>query len=185
MTRHALRNAAAALIAASVLSGCATATFQFVSDPEGAVVKTAAGAAVMGTTPFGFTVDKDSLKPYATTPGCYQLPSGYEAAWGSGAKAATASPLTVCTPEDGNSVRFVIRFERPKDAPGLEDDLRTALRNAQERAVREAYRAAAAQSALDMELGFGWGWGWGPMWGPGPRGHRPPPPPPPPRPPKH
>lgn len=182
MARHFLRTLSAAGLACALLSGCATATFQFVSDPEGAVVRTSAGSAVLGTTPFGFSVDKDSLAAYATTPGCYQLPAGYEATWGSGAKAATESPLTLCSPGSDDPL-FRIQFDRPKDAPGLEDDLKTALRNAQTRAATEAARAAAAQRELDMQMGFGWG--WGPFMAPPPplRGHRPPPPPPP-RPPR-
>lgn len=171
-----LKCAAAASLAALLLSGCAAATFQFTSDPEGAVIRTSAGGGVIGTAPCSFTVDKDSLKPYMTTPGCYQLPYGYEAVWGSGARAATASPLSVCAP-DGSDIVFRFNFSRPKDAPGLEDDLKTALKLAQDRAAREAARADAAESALDMQ--FGMGWGWAP---PPPPPRRPPPPPRPPRP---
>ena len=57
-----LKCAAAASLAALLLSGCAAATFQFTSDPEGAVIRTSAGGGVIGTAPCSFTVDKDSLK---------------------------------------------------------------------------------------------------------------------------
>ncbi|MCG5030926.1 hypothetical protein MAF45_05635 [Mesosutterella sp. OilRF-GAM-744-9] len=167
--------------AAVALTGCATASFQFVSDPEGAVVKALDSGSVVGTTPFTVTMERDKIANLMTRPGCYRLPSGYEAVWGSGAKAASASPLELCDPGGSRDVTFQIRFDRPKDAPGLENDLRTALRNAQRRADLERARAEAAERDLEMMDGWGWGgWFGGPMfWWPPPRGHRPPPPPPP------
>ena len=178
--KKAIRTAALGCAAVLALSGCASATFQFVSDPEGAEIRTTAGGSAIGTAPFSFTADADSLRNYATTPGCYRLPYGYEAKWASGATETTEDPINICAqPGDRNPV-FTFRFTRPKDAPGLETDLQAALKNAQARAAREAARAAALE---DQMMWDGWGWGpfWGPMWVAPPRGrwHRPPPPPPP------
>ena len=61
----------AAILAALILSGCSSATLQFASDPEGAVVRTSGNGSVLGTTPFSVSVDPDSLARYATSPGCY------------------------------------------------------------------------------------------------------------------
>lgn len=173
----------AAILAALILSGCSSATLQFASDPEGAVVRTSGNGSVLGTTPFSVSVDPDSLARYATSPGCYRLPYGYDFIWESGAKVSTASPLDMCSMTSGKNQVFRFSFTRPKDAPGLETDLRVALKNAQERARREAERAAQLENEqLMMNMGWGgWGWGWGPMYmGPGPRFRPPPPPPPPP-----
>ena len=58
---------------------------------------------------------------------------------------------------------MTVTLERPKDAPGLEEDLRNAVRHASERA-----RAAEAErDRMELYLDHGWGWGWGPGWGPG------------------
>ena len=51
----------AAILAALILSGCSSATLQFASDPEGAVVRTSGNGSVLGTTPFSVSVDPDSL----------------------------------------------------------------------------------------------------------------------------
>ena len=165
-----MRRSLLALAASSalLLGGCAVAEFQFVSEPEGAVVTGGPAGSAMGTAPFGFTVEKKELDAYMTTPGCYRLPGGYTATWASGAKSSTAAPLDICSP--GDNPTFVIRFDRPKDAPGVETDLRAALKNAQLRAEREAMRARMAE--MDREMDLFWGFGF---WGPGP-GYGPPPP---------
>ena len=54
----------AAILAALILSGCSSATLQFASDPEGAVVRTSGNGSVLGTTPFSVSVDPDSLRLY-------------------------------------------------------------------------------------------------------------------------
>ena len=102
-----------ALTAASalLLGGCAVAEFQFVSEPEGAVVTNTANGSTVGTAPFAFTVEKKSLDAYQTTPGCYRLPGGYTATWASGAKFSTSSPLDFWSPADNPT--FVIRVDRP------------------------------------------------------------------------
>ena len=145
----------AAILAALILSGCSSATLQFASDPEGAVVRTSGNGSVLGTTPFSVSVDPDSLARYATSPGCYRLPYGYDFIWESGAKVSTASPLDMCSMTSGKNQVFRFSFSRPKDAPGLETDLRVALKNAQERARREAERAAQLENEqLMMDMGL-------------------------------
>ena len=93
----------AAILAALILSGCSSATLQFASDPEGAVVRTSGNGSVLGTTPFSVSVDPDSLARYATSPGCYRLPYGYDFIWESGAKVSTASPLDMCSMTSGKN----------------------------------------------------------------------------------
>ena len=152
----------AAILAALILSGCSSATLQFASDPEGAVVRTSGNGSVLGTTPFSVSVDPDSLARYATSPGCYRLPYGYDFIWESGAKVSTASPLDMCSMTSGKNQVFRFSFSRPKDAPGLETDLRVALKNAQERARREAERAAQLENEqLMMDMGWRLGLGLG------------------------
>ena len=54
----------AAILAALILSGCSSATLQFASDPEGAVVRTSGNGSVLGTTPFSVSVDRWRVTPH-------------------------------------------------------------------------------------------------------------------------
>lgn len=54
--------------------------------------------------------------------GCAAI-AGVTYTWPSGAKATSANPIRLC----GEQSTFRVHLERPKDAPGLETDLKNAL----------------------------------------------------------
>lgn len=139
----------AALLVAG-LTGCTT-YIDVSSDPEGALITDPTGAVVYGYAPVSVPFDQDVLKANAIPGRCPEVP-GFMAKWPSGATALTASPLPVCDLTHG----LHIMLTRPKDAPGLDQDLTWALKRAQERArIAEAERDRM-QLYLDNP--------WGPYW---------------------
>ena len=143
----------AALFCAAViplaLAGCTTYV-TVASDPEGAVITSADGAENYGRAPVDVPYDRDALEAQGG-----RIP-GFIAEWPSGAKASTESPYVVRDLKYGAQVLLT----RPKDAPGLEEDLRFALEQAQERAER------AEAEKRRMELYYSDGWMRGPFFGP-------------------
>lgn len=91
-----------------------------------------------------------------------------------GCKSKSANPIRLC----GEQSTFRVHLERPKDAPGLETDLKNALTRAQQREA--ALKAALAREQAERDFYFMNRMMWAPMMMPPP----PPPPPPPPRPPR-
>lgn len=141
----------AALGLAIALSGCTTYV-TVSSDPEGALITSADGAETYGRAPLDIPFDRSALEERLG-----KVP-GFVATWPSGAQAATESPYEV------RDLRYGAKIElrRPQDVPGVEEDLRFALRRAQQRAEEaEAERAR-------MELYWRDGWMRGPWMMPPP-----------------
>lgn len=124
-----LHSAAAAAALALVLTGCSTVV-EFTSDIEGARVTRADGTTA-GITPVQVTYDNDALDAARGADGCAAI-AGVTYTWPSGAKATSATPIRLC----GEQSTFRVHLERPKDAPGLETDLKNALTRAQQRERR-------------------------------------------------
>ena len=151
-----------ALPCALILAGCQT-TVNFTSDIPGALVTGASGQ-VFGETPAEIVFDDDALNASRNPiDRCARIP-GVTYTWKSGAQAATPSPILLC----GDSRVFHVKMDRPKEAPGVETDLRYALDVQRRREIQ-------LQHELEMERLYNdsrWpGLFWGPMM----------PPPPPPR----
>lgn len=140
-----------ALLAAALLSGCATYV-DVETDPEGALITDQAGR-THGVSPVSIEYDRSSLEAEGGS-----VP-GLIATWPSGARAETANPLIVTDLQYG----LKVKMDRPKDAPGLEEDLRNAVKNANER----ARKAEAERDRMELYMDHGWGWGpgWGFGWG--------------------
>lgn len=166
-----LHSAAAAAALALVLTGCSTVV-EFASDIEGARVTSADGTTA-GITPVQVTYDNDALDAARGADGCAAI-AGVTYTWPSGAKATSANPIRLC----GEQSTFRVHLERPKDAPGLETDLKNALTRAQQREA--ALKAALAREQAERDFYFMNRMMWAPMMMPPP----PPPPPAPPRPPR-
>lgn len=146
-----IRLAAPALLAAALLlSGCSTYV-EVASDPEGAEITSADGRESYGPAPVSVPFDRDALEASGGS-----VP-GFVATWPSGARAATESPYVVRDLRHGASVEL----RRPADAPGLEEDLRHALRRAQDRAEK------AEEERRRMELYMHDGPMHGPFFAPG------------------
>lgn len=142
---------AAAVTVAVLLSGCATYV-DVETVPEGAVIVDSAGH-THGIAPLSIEYDRSALEAAGGA-----VP-GLTAKWPSGAEASTSDPLIVTDFQYG----LKVRLERPKGAPGLEEDLQNALQHATERAKQ----AEAERDRMQLYLDHGWGWGpgWGFGWG--------------------
>lgn len=146
-----------ALLVPVFLTGCSTYV-TVVSEPEGAVITDASGSIVYGRAPLDVEYDTNELRHGAHPGQCAQIP-GFTARWPSGASASTDAALPLCDLRHG----MTVRINRPKSAPGLEQDLQWALERAQK-------RARDAEIERDrMMLYMDHGWFWGPGWGPWPR----------------
>lgn len=150
------------------LSGCST-TVVFESDIEGAEVTTVAGQKY-GVTPVSVPFSNDDLDATRQADGCARI-LGVVYKWPSGATVSSPNPIVLCS--DASVHRYVMK--RPEGAPGLEEDLKYALK-------RSKLREAQLQNELEMERLYNDRFFWGPfMWGPMMMPPPPPPPPPPPR----
>ena len=121
-----------ALLVPVFLTGCSTYV-TVVSEPEGAVITDASGSIVYGRAPLDVEYDTNELRHGAHPGQCAQIP-GFTARWPSGASASTDAALPLCDLRHG----MTVRINRPKSAPGLEQDLQWALERAQKRARPEA-----------------------------------------------
>ena len=106
-----------ALLVPVFLTGCSTYV-TVVSEPEGAVITDASGSIVYGRAPLDVEYDTDELRHGAHPGQCAQIPD-FTARWPSGASASTDAALPLCDLRHG----MTVRINRPKSAPGLEQDL--------------------------------------------------------------
>ena len=109
-----------ALLVPVFLTGCSTYV-TVVSEPEGAVITDASGSIVYGRAPLDVEYDTNELRHGAHPGQCAQIP-GFTARWPSGASASTDAALPLCDLRHG----MTVRINRPKSAPGLEQDLQWA-----------------------------------------------------------
>ena len=157
----------------ALLCGCTT-TVTFTSDIEGATVTTADGR-VYGITPVSVQFSNDALDSTRDIDGCARI-MGVTYKWPSGASVSSPNPIILC----GDSMSYVLKFDRPSGAPDLEKDLQNALMRAK---IREAQlRTELELRSMDYDMFWMMGPGvYGPLWGPPPPprpapGFRPPPP---------
>ena len=114
-----MRSQLFALAAVSaLLCGCTT-TVTFTSDIEGATVTTAEGR-VYGLTPVSVQFSNDALDRTKDIDGCARI-MGVTYKWPSGATVSSPNPIVLC----GDSMSYVLRYDRPSDAPDLEKTCRT------------------------------------------------------------
>lgn len=136
--RCGLRATAAAAAACLMLAGCSTPVL-FTSDIEGATVTAATGESY-GMTPTQVSFDNDALADSVDiTDGCARI-TGVTYKWPSGATVSSPNPIRLC----GEAGRYVFKLERPKDAPGVETDLKFAIE-------RMRLRQAELQADLERE----------------------------------
>jgi hypothetical protein len=147
------RRSFCALTCVLLLAGCQT-TVSFTSDVPGAVVTGASGQ-VYGETPAEINFDDDTLNASRNpVDRCARIP-GVTYTWKSGAQASTPTPIVLC----GDSRVFQVHLDRPKQAPGVETDLRYALELQQR-------REAQLRHELEMERLYNDSMWPGMFWGP-------------------
>ena len=103
----------------ALLCGCTT-TVTFTSDIEGATVTTADGR-VYGITPVSVQFSNDALDSTRDIDGCARI-MGVTYKWPSGASVSSPNPIILC----GDSISYVLKFDRPSSAPDLEKDLQNS-----------------------------------------------------------
>ena len=145
--------AALCALGLTLLAGCTT-TVTVNSDPEGAMISNRAGTIQYGYAPVDVPFDKKVLEETIdpTDPmRCAKL-QGFTAEWKSGAKAQTETPLAICDLKFGEK----IMLKRPKDVPGVEEDLRWALDRAQKRALDAERERDRLETYVNTPMFFFW-----------------------------
>ena len=132
--------------AVALAPGCATrASLAVRSQPEGAFITEQGTGKSYGTAPVIISYDAASLAPYKGGDGCYRV-KGFVARWVSGATSAL-SIIRLCGSSSG---RYQIVFQRNPDLPGLDKDLRFAVRIQALRAQQQQAQAARDSAAAAL-----------------------------------
>lgn len=128
------------------LAGCAPyTTLNIETYPVGGYVTESKTGVVLGIAPLQSYYAHESIQRSRGADGCYVV-EGLTVTWVSGAK-QTISPITLC-----GSIwdTYTLKFHRPSDTEGLEQDLQFAIQV--QTLISQQQQAEAAQNANLLEI---------------------------------